>query len=848
MDDMDYTPKLRLARSLADSRLLVRAVLRSRWLRAEGAKCPCTTIITNNAYSNHYHQQQHYPLPPQPHYGHTSSPGGSTINHGYVGSNGCMESYAGGRPPPPAYRNHPEALEGQRGEQRHLQPPPKFTPIQKVQHWTQNSSQFDSGVQSMSQSSATSLMSSIHAGSQISTVSSLPDQCQELSEQQMARFQNIPSSFHPADRENVRRALPELIPLLTDNEEEVVCKALDIVQKIAKFDSDNLYLASEPLIREQRIIDGLLHALKTHRNNKKITRLALCTLFHISSNRRHGLDLIIQTIEKKGTKCLDDLLHCISVQEHSCFKYAFLILHNLMTEPKIARQVIQHVRELKTLTQIVGWLGEKNEKLMAIIVDIIQLLVDRNSEQKSFFLSLNGPNRLIKIIASAQYENLLSRATKLLKYISICDPKKIVDAGALEVLHVHLNHASQRLVRDLLVCIRDLSDVPTKDHDLTPLLEKLLQLLGTNDLHIKQLCTQILANLSANNKPNKEFLTEAYLDAIRSRQSTSLNGQLLEDIQDNSLGILRSVCTGHDSAIQAQCEIMAKRPTDIILQKLVQKRVVLLRKTLRILSVTATQDANLPRFREVFKRHPNETRVVVPYVHEIVQAFHIAASQLPTMPVVEDVSVAELMQTSMNILQSLCRDDFLLKKIFESLKEFPAELPNGSAILLPQLALRDDELAHRAILLLAELARIPEAAHMLSMDSLTLDILRNWARSKTQIASSAVQVLEFIEQGGDVTVATKQQHISPNYNKQPDHLSSPISSNSQAAPYCSPSPSHYIMLSPTSQTIHPPDQQPQHQYLPNHNNMMAVDTSYHQAQPPMEYSLQVFGGPARAWL
>lgn len=107
-------------------------------------------------------------------------------------------------------------------------------------------------------------MSSIHAASQISTLSSLPDdysQGHELTEEQMIRFQNIPSNFHNGDRENNRRALTELIPLLTDSEEDVVCKALDIVQTIAKFDSNNLYT-------EPSIIDGLLHALKVHKNKK----------------------------------------------------------------------------------------------------------------------------------------------------------------------------------------------------------------------------------------------------------------------------------------------------------------------------------------------------------------------------------------------------------------------------------------------------------------------------------------------------------------------------------------------------------------------------------------------------
>ena len=77
---------------------------------------------------------------------------------------------------------------------------------------------------------------------------------------------------------------------------------------------------------------------------------------------------------------------------------------NLMTDKESAKTVIQHAREMRIQTQIVAWLSEKNEKLLAIIVDILQLLMDRSSEQKSLFLSLNGPRHLTRILANAQYE------------------------------------------------------------------------------------------------------------------------------------------------------------------------------------------------------------------------------------------------------------------------------------------------------------------------------------------------------------------------------------------------------------------------------------------------------------
>ena len=59
-------------------------------------------------------------------------------------------------------------------------------------------------------------------------------------------------------------------------------------------------------------------------------------------------------------------------------------------------------------------------------------------------------------------------------------PEKLVDAGVLEVLHLHLDHGSQKLVNDLLHCIRDLSDVAAKQNvkNVTPILAKAMQLMG----------------------------------------------------------------------------------------------------------------------------------------------------------------------------------------------------------------------------------------------------------------------------------------------------------------------------------------------------------------------------------
>jgi hypothetical protein len=53
-----------------------------------------------------------------------------------------------------------------------------------------------------------------------------------------------------------------------------------------------------------------------------------------------------------------------------------------------------------------------------------------------------------------------------------------VAAGLLESAQRHLGQASQRLIRQVLDCVRAASHVSSAGHEIQPLLQKLLQLLG----------------------------------------------------------------------------------------------------------------------------------------------------------------------------------------------------------------------------------------------------------------------------------------------------------------------------------------------------------------------------------
>lgn len=96
------------------------------------------------------------------------------------------------------------------------------------------------------------------------------------------------------------------------------------------------------------------------------------------------------------------------------------------------------------------------------------------------FLRLNGPAKLVNILRRCQYEHLLTLTTQTLLLLFSCNQCAIAiaDAGGIDALHLRLDHPSQRLILASLECLRNLSDVPTGDRDMSQLLSKLLQLLG----------------------------------------------------------------------------------------------------------------------------------------------------------------------------------------------------------------------------------------------------------------------------------------------------------------------------------------------------------------------------------
>ncbi|VDM91657.1 unnamed protein product, partial [Onchocerca ochengi] len=618
----------------------------------------------------------------------------------------------------------------------------------RVQMWSNN---FDSGVHSMNHSSAPSVLSvsSLRAGSQISTISDDAHSRIELTDQQQIKFENIPSDLGRGSQDGeTRNAVPELIHLLSDADEVVVQRAATTIQTIAKIDSEEP-LYAEPYLRAVEVITALKDLLRTKSNKPAIIKPTLGALFHISE-RRDGLESILKINDQTKGSLLVDIIQHIKFTGGSALRYAILTFHTIIAVKSVNGHNIEVARAngaLQALTQFLD--RESNEKLLSVIVECVRLLCDKSQSQRALFLQLNGPSKLLHILRMLRYEGLLWRTTQLLKIFSNADPQAIVKCGGYDVLHKQLEHASQRLIISTLECIRNMSDVPTKDMDVSSLLNKLLQLLGAMDPIVILYCTGILSNLLANNQMNKEFLFSrgaiptlyrVLISSYSIPASTPNQQQRVEDIQERALATLRHLCVGHTHQVEAQKAVLQQQyAADFLLRKLTEMRPSILKQTLQILNKAALQDTNLPLFREIRLKQTSDCETN--FVERIILILKVACDQLPSTKMVEEVRVADLIQLSLSTLQLLCRDSFLLNQISFYVRRADflmfRDRDGDCAALLPVFCLyqsyvKDENLDRSALGLIYELSSHPELAALYAADGGLMAALHHYSQSRNQ--------------------------------------------------------------------------------------------------------------------
>ncbi|NXU56071.1 PLAK protein, partial [Turnix velox] len=254
------------------------------------------------------------------------------------------------------------------------------------------------------------------------------------------------------DAELATRAIPELTKLLNDEDQVVVSKAAMIVNQLSKKEASRRALMQSP-----QIVAAVVRTMQS--TSDLDTARCTTSILHNLSHHREGL----LSIFKSGG--IPALVRMLSSPVESVLFYAITTLHNLLLYQEGAKMA---VRLADGLQKMVPLLNKNNPKFLAITTDCLQLLAYGNQESKLIILANGGPQALVQIMRSYNYEKLLWTTSRVLKVLSVCPSNKpaIVEAGGMQALGKHLTSSSPRLVQNCLWTLRNLSDVATKQVSL----------------------------------------------------------------------------------------------------------------------------------------------------------------------------------------------------------------------------------------------------------------------------------------------------------------------------------------------------------------------------------------------
>uniref|UniRef100_A0AAY4DK75 Junction plakoglobin n=1 Tax=Denticeps clupeoides TaxID=299321 RepID=A0AAY4DK75_9TELE len=338
------------------------------------------------------------------------------------------------------------------------------------------------------------------------------------------------------DAEMATRAVPELTKLLNDDDPVVVNKAAQIVNQLTRKEASRRALMQSP-----QMVAAVVRAMQNTGDME--TARATASILHNLSHQREGLLAIF----KSGG--IPALVRMLSSPMDSVLFYAITTLHNLLLHQEGAKMA---VRLADGLQRMVPLLKKSNPKFLAITTDCLQLLSYGNQESKLIILANGGPEGLVQIMRNYNYEKLLWTTSRVLKVLSVCPSNKpaIVDAGGMQALGKHLTGSSQRLMQNCLWTLRNLSDAATKQEGLDSLLQVLVGLLSSDDMHMLTCATGVLSNLTCNNARNKSLVTrgngvEALIHAI-------LRASEKEDVVEPAVCALRHLTSRHPDAEIAQ--------------------------------------------------------------------------------------------------------------------------------------------------------------------------------------------------------------------------------------------------------------------------------------------------------
>lgn len=353
---------------------------------------------------------------------------------------------------------------------------------------------------------------------------------------QMLRHAVVNLINYQDDADLATRALPELIKLLNDEDQVVVSQAAMVVHQLSKKEASRHALSSStPLVK------ALLQTLE-HSSDLETTKFASEVLNSLSQNQ-NGLLAIFKT---GGIRAL---IKALRSPIDAVVYNAFTTIHNLLLHQEGAKM---NVRLNGGLQEMVSLLQRDNHKFLAIVCDCLHILAYGNQESKLIILASEGPAKLVRILHSYNYEKLLFTAARVVKVLSVCPSNKpaLIQAGGMQALALCLNHQSRRLIQECLWALRNLSDAATKEMNMEPLLQRLVQLLEGTDVNIATCAVGTLSNLTCNNFINKSFVCKT--GGVQALIQTIRNAGDRDEITEPAVCALRHLTNRHPEAEIAQ--------------------------------------------------------------------------------------------------------------------------------------------------------------------------------------------------------------------------------------------------------------------------------------------------------
>eukprot|EP00061_Rhincodon_typus_P017251 g45862.t1 len=256
---------------------------------------------------------------------------------------------------------------------------------------------------------------------------------QKLSESsQMLKAAIVQLINYQDDAELATRAIPELTKLLNDEDQVIVSKATMIVNQLSKKDA-----SCRALEQSSQMVAAVVRTMQ-NTSDMETVRCAAGILHNFSHHRdgmlaifkSGGIPALVRMLRYPTRPDFDSLpllLAQLSSPVESILFYAITTLHNLLLHQEGAKMA---VRLADGLQKMVPLLKKNNVKFLAITTDCLQLLAYGNQESKLIILANGGPDALVHIMRTYNYEKLLWTTSRVLKVLSVCPSNKpaIVEA------------------------------------------------------------------------------------------------------------------------------------------------------------------------------------------------------------------------------------------------------------------------------------------------------------------------------------------------------------------------------------------------------------------------------------